>query len=98
VTLPDREPQKTHRTAFAIPPEHELTDEQFLMNINNNTNGETGHHSQRRSAIKARMNIAAEAAGMGLHSPTRTPQPMHQDMITLSNARPFMADNRMQGK
>ncbi|KAI8885301.1 SNF5-domain-containing protein [Backusella circina FSU 941] len=97
VTLPDREPQKTHRTAFSLPPEQELTDEQFLMNINN-TNDDSGYHSQRKSAIKARMNIAAEAAGMGLHSPSQTPQPMQQDIITLSNARPFIGDNRTQGK
>ncbi|KAI7905416.1 uncharacterized protein BX663DRAFT_499650 [Cokeromyces recurvatus] len=60
IVLPDREPQKTHRTGFAIPPDHQLTDEQFIMN----STGENIqlHSSKRSAALKARMNIAAEAA------------------------------------
>ncbi|KAG1469085.1 hypothetical protein G6F56_003463 [Rhizopus delemar] len=56
VTSNDMEPQKTHRTGFAAPPEE--TEEN-----NPNSTGETGgaHYSQRKSAIRARMNIAAEA-------------------------------------
>ncbi|KAF7726437.1 SWI/SNF chromatin-remodeling complex subunit [Apophysomyces ossiformis] len=83
VMLPDREPQKTHRTVFAVPPEQEMSDEQFLMSVGAIPNGSSGAnagynrgntpayeamHSQRRSAFKARMNIAAEAAGIPLNS------------------------------
>ncbi|KAI8380723.1 hypothetical protein BD560DRAFT_386933 [Blakeslea trispora] len=67
VSLPDRDPIPTFRTIFASPPEHEMTDDQFLksMQINNSIEA---HHSQRKSAAKARMNIAAEAAGVSLTS------------------------------
>ncbi|KAI9483620.1 MAG: hypothetical protein EXX96DRAFT_149805 [Benjaminiella poitrasii] len=60
IILPDREPQKTHRTGFALPPDQQLTEEQLLMN----PMGETTpmHSSKRSAALKARMNIAAEAA------------------------------------
>ncbi|KAI8347593.1 hypothetical protein EDC96DRAFT_520952 [Choanephora cucurbitarum] len=50
VVLPDREPQKTHRTGLAVAPEQDATDEQ-----------EQNSH-KRSAALKARMNIAAEAA------------------------------------
>ncbi|KAI8136906.1 hypothetical protein BJV82DRAFT_526184 [Fennellomyces sp. T-0311] len=73
IILPDREAQKTYRTGIAVPPEQELSDEQFLMNVGmvngaggSNTRGSTPTyepmHSQRKSAMKARMNIAADAA------------------------------------
>ncbi|CEI89611.1 hypothetical protein G6F70_006340 [Rhizopus microsporus] len=59
VTSNDLEPQKTHRTGFAAPPEQELTDEQYTgMGYDN---GMSHFSTQRKSAIKARMNIAAEA-------------------------------------
>ncbi|KAI8979657.1 hypothetical protein BDF20DRAFT_940583 [Mycotypha africana] len=61
VLLPDREPQKTHRTGFATSLEQGLTDEQYLLNANESG---TGHH-KRSAALKARMNIAAEAANTG---------------------------------
>ncbi|KAI9480667.1 MAG: hypothetical protein EXX96DRAFT_521933 [Benjaminiella poitrasii] len=66
VTLPDREPIPTYRTIFASPPEHELSDEQFLKSIQAPQDATT--HNQRKSALKARMNIAAEAAGVSLTS------------------------------
>ncbi|CAO3613901.1 unnamed protein product [Mucor fragilis] len=65
-TLPDREPVPTYRTIFASPPEHEMTDDQFLKSMQ--TTQDTSLHSQRQSAIKARMNIAAETAGVSLTS------------------------------
>ncbi|CAO0799994.1 unnamed protein product [Mucor circinelloides] len=64
--LPDREPVPTYRTIFASPPEHEMTDDQFMKSMQ--TTQDTSSHSQRRSAMKARMNIAAEAAGVSLTS------------------------------
>lgn len=64
--LPDREPVPTYRTIFASPPEHEMTDDQFLKSMQ--TTQDASAHSQRRSAMKARMNIAAEAAGVSLTS------------------------------
>ncbi|KAL7312781.1 SWI/SNF chromatin-remodeling complex subunit [Mucor circinelloides] len=60
IILPDREPQKTHRTGFAVAPESELTDEQFLQNQLNDPQS-----NKRSAALKARMNIAAEAANVG---------------------------------
>ena len=69
VILPDREPQKTHRTGFAVAPEQELTDEQFMNSqLYDQINGGNGGgmvHSKRSAALKARMNIAAEAADTG---------------------------------
>ncbi|KAI9265935.1 hypothetical protein BY458DRAFT_513078 [Sporodiniella umbellata] len=62
VTSNDTEPQKTHRTGFAAPPEHE-TDENAALGGHEN-----GHHSQRKSAIRARMNIAAEAQDASLEN------------------------------
>lgn len=62
IILPDREPQKTHRTGFAVPPEQELTDEQFM---NQQLLDQPGTHSKRGAALRARMNIAAEAADTG---------------------------------
>lgn len=67
-TLPDREPIPTYRTIFASPPEHELTEDQFLKSIHAPIDANSTLHSQRRSAMKARMNIAAEAAGVSLTS------------------------------
>lgn len=64
--LPDREPVPTYRTIFASPPEHEMTDDQFLKSMQ--TTHDSSAHSQRKSAMKARMNIAAEAAGVSLTS------------------------------
>lgn len=66
MALPDREPLPTFRTVFASPPEQELTDEQFMKSMQ--TSDSTSIHNQRRSAMKARMNIAAEAAGISLTS------------------------------
>ncbi|KAG2234091.1 hypothetical protein INT48_000268 [Thamnidium elegans] len=65
--LPDREPIPTYRTILASPPDHEMTDDQFLKSMQTNDANNT-LHSQRRSAVKARMNIAAEAAGVSLTS------------------------------
>lgn len=48
--MPDREPQKTHRTGVSAPPEQDVVDEQ-----EQNSN-------KRSAALKARMSIAAEAA------------------------------------
>ncbi|KAI8371226.1 hypothetical protein EDC96DRAFT_501887 [Choanephora cucurbitarum] len=67
VSLPDRDPIPTFRTIFASPPEHEMTDDQFLKSMQVNP-GLDAHHSQRKSAAKARMSIAAEAAGVSLTS------------------------------
>ncbi|CEP15818.1 hypothetical protein [Parasitella parasitica] len=64
--LPDREPVPTYRTIFASPLEHEMTDDQFLKSMQ--ATQDVSAHSQRRSAMKARMNIAAEAAGVSLTS------------------------------
>ncbi|KAI8993356.1 hypothetical protein BDB01DRAFT_776042 [Pilobolus umbonatus] len=66
--LPDREPIPTYRTVFASPPEQELTDEQFFKSMQNIPDTSSILHSQRKSAMKARMNIAAEAAGLSLTS------------------------------
>ncbi|GAN03594.1 hypothetical protein MAM1_0043d03049 [Mucor ambiguus] len=66
--LPDREPVPTYRTILASPPEHEMTDDQFLKSMQTTQETATSLHSQRRSAMKARMNIAAEAAGVSLTS------------------------------
>ncbi|ORX50485.1 SNF5-domain-containing protein [Hesseltinella vesiculosa] len=68
IILPDREPLKTNRTNHETQPDIELTDEQFFANVNMPTNGfrgstPEGTHSQRKSAMRARQNIAAEAAG-----------------------------------
>ncbi|KAG2232718.1 hypothetical protein INT48_000075 [Thamnidium elegans] len=62
IVLPDREPQKTHRTGFSVPPQQELTDEQLL---NGNMYDQIGGSHKRSAALKARMNIAAEAADTG---------------------------------
>ncbi|KAF1805998.1 hypothetical protein FB192DRAFT_1270447 [Mucor lusitanicus] len=67
-TLPDREPVPTFRTIFASPPEHEMTDDQFLKSMQTAQDTTPSLHSQRKSAMKARMNIAAEAAGVSLTS------------------------------
>ncbi|CAO3655159.1 unnamed protein product [Mucor hiemalis] len=64
-TLPDRDPIPTYRTIFASPPEHEMTDDQFMKSMQTSNDNS---HSQRKSAMKARMNIAAEAAGVSLTS------------------------------
>jgi hypothetical protein len=65
-TLPDREPVPTYRTIFASPPEHEMTDDQFLKSMQ--ASQDPSYHNQRKSAMKARQNIAAEAAGVSLTS------------------------------
>lgn len=86
VTLPDREPQKTHRTGIAIPPEQDVSDEQFMTNgtagSGSNIRGSTPTVepmiSQRKSALKARMNIAADAAAENYQSSTPPPQPQSQ--------------------
>jgi SWI/SNF-related matrix-associated actin-dependent regulator of chromatin subfamily B protein 1 len=61
---------KTNRTTHETQPEQELTDDQFFAGMNgglmmNGARGSTPEamHSQRRSALRARANIAAEAAG-----------------------------------
>ncbi|KAI7869446.1 hypothetical protein BDF14DRAFT_1781071 [Spinellus fusiger] len=66
ILLPDREPLKTNRTVYAIPPDQEMTDDQFMTSIHTTARApgyDMTMHSQRRSALRARMNIAAEAAG-----------------------------------
>lgn len=65
--LPDRDPIPTYRTIFNSP-EHEMTDDQFLKSMQTTNDSSASLHSQRRSAMKARMNIAAEAAGVSLTS------------------------------
>jgi hypothetical protein len=47
-----------------------MTDDQFLKSMQTltDTANSSSFHSQRRSAVKARMNIAAEAAGVSLTS------------------------------
>lgn len=67
-TLPDRDPIPTYRTIFASPPEQEMTDDQFMKSMQTTADTSTSSHSQRKSAMKARMNIAAEAAGVSLTS------------------------------
>jgi hypothetical protein len=44
-----------------------MTDDQFLKSMQTNDSS-ASLHSQRRSAMKARVNIAAEAAGVSLTS------------------------------
>ncbi|KAI8332305.1 hypothetical protein BC941DRAFT_359363 [Chlamydoabsidia padenii] len=73
IILPDREPLKTNRTTHETQPEQEMTDDQFFAGMSaggglvNGMRGSTpiqeAMHSQRRSALRARANIAAEAAG-----------------------------------
>ncbi|KAI9318523.1 hypothetical protein BX666DRAFT_1855571 [Dichotomocladium elegans] len=90
IVLPDREPQKTCRTTAAQVPADDMADD-------TPTRGSTPTggfdppvmHSQRKSALKARMNIAAEAA-MGTHH--NTSPPVHhnsQGMISLSTGHRF---------
>ncbi|KAI9494244.1 hypothetical protein BDB00DRAFT_762178 [Zychaea mexicana] len=103
IILPDREPLKTYRTGVALPPEQDMTDEQFLMNVGM-VNGSGGHntrgstptyepmHSQRRSALKARMNIAADAASnhhMNPNSPAPYQQQGMQGLISLNAGNRF---------
>lgn len=64
--LPDREPVPTYRTIFASPPDHEMTDDQFLKSMQSSQ--DPSYHNQRKSALRARQNIAAEAAGVSLTS------------------------------
>ncbi|KAG0175330.1 SWI/SNF chromatin-remodeling complex subunit [Apophysomyces sp. BC1034] len=109
VMLPDREPQKTHRTVFATPPEQEMSDEQFLMSVGAIPNGGSGlgagynrggtpayeaMHSQRRSAFKARMNIAAEAAGMPLNSGSPVPTSAQPSGLGLQGVISLNAGNQ----
>lgn len=76
MALPNREPLQTHRTTAAVVPAtyDDMLGEQ-LMSVTTNSTGYTRGstpgisaiepmHSTRKSAIKARMNIAAEAAGL----------------------------------
>jgi hypothetical protein len=86
-TLPDREPVPTYRTIFASPPEHEMTDDQFLKSMQ--ASQDPSVHNQRKSALKARQNIAAEAAGVSLTSgqlitddSVQTNYQTHVDQIT----------------
>lgn len=67
-TLPDREPVPTFRTIFASPLDTDMTDDQFMKGMQADPNSSASLHSQRKSAMKARMNIAAEAAGVSLTS------------------------------
>lgn len=74
IILPDREPQKTHRTGFAPPPPvvpgggeagDMLTEEQLLLLQQQGSGYDlsgAGMTTKRSAALKARMNIAAEAA------------------------------------
>jgi hypothetical protein len=67
IILPDREAQKTHRTALLLLPEptvQELTEEQQLyLQQQGGLPADVGN--KRSAALKARMNIAAEAANDG---------------------------------
>ncbi|ORY99902.1 hypothetical protein BCR43DRAFT_126413 [Syncephalastrum racemosum] len=65
--MPDREPLSTHRTGVVLAPPQ--------PNDDANDKHESGY-SQRRSALKARQNIAAEAAGGSLDFSDDEPQQM----------------------
>ncbi|KAG1484227.1 hypothetical protein G6F57_002035 [Rhizopus arrhizus] len=67
VTSNDMEPQKTHRTGFAAPPEQELTDEQYLAGIGYDNNGQSHYSTQRKSAIKARLVTGIKKEGRVPH-------------------------------
>ncbi|KAI7877998.1 SNF5-domain-containing protein [Lichtheimia hyalospora FSU 10163] len=110
VVLPDREPQKTFRTGIAVAPEQDVSDEQFLMDVGMvngvHTRGSTPTsnfepmHSQRKSALRARMNIAADAASS--HHTSASPPPFRgqygsgvQGVIPLNTGSRFsMMDQR----
>ena len=91
IVLPDREPLKTFRTGVAVPPDQDgVEDSNYLINVGmmnsgsgHNTRGSTPTyepmHSQRRSALKARMNIAADAASNHHMNPS-TPSPYQQGL------------------
>ncbi|KAI9264917.1 hypothetical protein BDA99DRAFT_462505 [Phascolomyces articulosus] len=91
IVLPDREPLKTFRTGVAVPPDQDGGDDTYLVNVGmingssggHNTRGSTPTyepmHSQRRSALKARMNIAADAASNHHMNPS-SPSPYQQGL------------------
>lgn len=84
IVLPDREPQKTCRTGVAFSIDHD-------MDNDTNARGSTpdsSMHSQRKSALRARMNIAAEAAS-NHHSPPVMAMAPQQGTISLSAGHRF---------
>lgn len=102
VVLPDREPQKTFRTGIAVAPEQDVSDEQFLMNVGMvngvHTRGSTPTsnlepmHSQRKSALRARMNIAADAASS--HHTSASPPPYRGQQGGVQGVIPLNTGNR----
>jgi hypothetical protein len=62
--LPDREALRTHRTGVAIPQTTDANDEGLGSGLENGRGGDTSWYG-RKSALKARMNIAAEARMSG---------------------------------
>lgn len=62
--LPDREALRTHRTGVAIPQTTEANEDGLGSGIENGRGGDTSWYG-RKSALKARMNIAAEARMSG---------------------------------
>ncbi|KAI8379299.1 uncharacterized protein BYT42DRAFT_514522 [Radiomyces spectabilis] len=116
IILPDREPLKTHRTNHATPHEQEMSDEQFLASVgalNSSYGGGTGSgrgntpvtyepmHSQRRSALKARMNIAAEAAKVHVNPhdlAAAQPGIAMQGILSLNNHGRYSSMSELSGR
>ncbi|KAG2185375.1 hypothetical protein INT44_002166 [Umbelopsis vinacea] len=86
VTVPDREPQKTHRTGRASAPQLELNEDQLMGETSDQ--GTPGNYaytmsmrsstSQRKSAQQARASIAADAAM------NNSPVPRHPDHLSMA--------------
>lgn len=72
MVMPDRDPLTTHRTGVVLVPPQ--------PNDDASDKHESGY-SQRRSALKARQNIAAEAAGGSLDFSDDEPQQMGRDAM-----------------
>ncbi|KAI9317065.1 hypothetical protein BX666DRAFT_2027132 [Dichotomocladium elegans] len=102
IILPDREPQKTCRTGVSVPADQDVSDEQFLINAGM-VNGVSGGshrgstpsvepmHSQRKSALKARLNIAADAASNHM---SVSPPPSQSHGIDTQGVIPLSTGNR----
>lgn len=65
INLPERESLRTHRTGVAIPQTTDANEESGLGNGTENGRGGESSWYGRKSALKARMNIAAEARMSG---------------------------------
>jgi hypothetical protein len=99
--MPDREPQKSHRTGRATAPQPELSDDQFFGESNDQgTPGHSGTMSmrsstlQRKSAQQARASIAADAA---LNNSTAYPSVRHNDHLSVAlgmGSRVMLSGNR----